>query len=180
MKGKRISDDPLSVIYKIKDEMDENGKHPSEREIARRLHMSHATISNVIRRRIPNTFDQIKVKLGAKPKTTVRQDRNIISSVLRKRFSNLISITKIVSRYTVRRRLIMKGIKYRLAIQNVLTNRQRKVRVKFARDNKDRDWDKVIFSDECCITLKKASTIGRVGVYRRTGERLSMDRFGQF
>jgi predicted DNA-binding protein YlxM (UPF0122 family) len=63
MRGKRLSDDLVGVIYSKHDE------GLSNREIATLIHVSEHAIRNAIKRRVPNSLVQMERKLGplAKP-----------------------------------------------------------------------------------------------------------------
>ena len=176
MRGKRISDDLAELIYKLHDEVNENNRHPSHSAIAERIKRSKSLVTNVLKRRIEDTTAQQKVKLGRKFKTTPRQDRQLMLTILRNRSlpanHHLRSSGVLLSRWTVMRRIRKFNLRCRVAVQNVLNNRQRLRRVEFARRNIQRNWNNIIFSDECVITLKKGKKVGQLHVYRRNGERL--------
>ena len=70
MRGKRSSDDLAAVIYRISDEIDKNGRHPSVREITRRCHMHQGTVSRILQRRIDGTMEQRKGAQG-RPKKII-------------------------------------------------------------------------------------------------------------
>ena len=132
-------------------------------------------VTNILKRRLGETFQQEKMKLGPKFKTTLAQNRRLGLSVLRNRKasakSHLFSSGVQLSEWTIRRILKKLGIRRRLAVQNVLTRPQRVARVQFAKANINRNWGNIIFSDECVVTLRKCRNVGKLYVYRKDGER---------
>lgn len=178
MRGQRISDDLAKTIYQIRDEIDENNHHPSHSQIASRIHRSKSLVTAVLRRRIDNTTSQSKPVRGRRRKTTARQDHQITLSALRNRSepssAHIRAAGILLSSRTIRRRLKENGLRRRLAVQNVLNRRQRESRVRYCRENRERNWNNVIFSDECVVTLRKCRKVGRLYLYRRNGEKYQL------
>lgn len=78
-------------------------------------------------------------------------DEEIVRKVQEKKFVTAVSISEEydISKRTVTRRLNEKGIYNRIpATQEILTNEHRLRRIRFCQENINRDWSKVVFSDE--------------------------------
>ncbi|ETN97406.1 hypothetical protein RFI_40123 [Reticulomyxa filosa] len=125
-------------------------------EIARRMSRCKATISYALQRIESRGTHERKVGSGRPKKTTNREDRRIVRTARRLRFSSANAIRRAaapqISTTTLIRRLRAKGIRSRIAAKKVLIKKdQMKKRVKWAKEHKDWSpemWSKVLFSDE--------------------------------
>lgn len=119
---------------------------------------------------------------SGRPRVTTRQqDRYILLTHLRNRFhpatatAAAIPGLRRISSGTVRNRLREQGLHARRpAVRPVLQPRHRVARLAWARQHipfRNAQWDMVLFTDECRITLNRAD--GRQRVYRRQGERFA-------
>lgn len=124
-------------------------------------------------------------RTGRPPKTTPREDRQIVRMSMRDRFKPAAQISRelkvgssgTVSRSTVTRRLQRAGLKARVPVSKPLISKtNQKRRLQFAQEHviwTDDQWSKVHFSDE-----SKFNVIGSDGksyVRRKIGERLSVN-----
>jgi len=76
---------------------------------------------------------------------------------------------------TLRSALAYAGYLHKIARRHpYLTNPDRKQRLKFAKEHKDNDWSKVIFTDEMCIKLFMERRTWDY-VWRKAGEELHPD-----
>lgn len=111
--------------------------------------------------------------------TTVREDRHIRTTHLRDRFKSATETSREfrharpVSRQTITRRLKAAGIHCRVPVQRILLRpRHILARLNWAQLHRRwaaRQWDTVVFSDECRFQM--SSNDGRKRVYRRRNER---------
>ncbi|KAK2578417.1 hypothetical protein KPH14_012769 [Odynerus spinipes] len=122
----------------------------SIREISRRLGRSHKVILNFINN--PDTYGRNK-KGGPKKKLTPRTERTIIkaASNTQKSCNQIVKECNLdVSRWTVYR--VLKNNSYitrqKLKSAPKLLTRHKIARLEYARENMNRDWNRVIFSDE--------------------------------
>lgn len=156
-------------------------------DVARQLNLSRFSIRRVYQR-FQETGGYIRRRgSGRKRCTTGRDDRFIVSTSLRNRFSNAVDLQQqlrsarrtSVSVSTIRRRLREKKIAaYRPAKGPQLSAQHRRDRLQFARDHLDwslDQWRNVLFSDETRVTL--FCNDGRRRVYRRRGERFAQACF---
>ena len=171
MRGARLSDDLAASIYAFQDAHPEYTVHG----IARVFNRPYSTIRGVLARRLRGTQRQRTVRRGRPRSTTRRQDRRLLRTA-RQRFrgtlDDLRSRARLrISLSTVRNRLLQAGIRRRVALQNVLSDAQRRRRLLWARAHRHIDWTKVIFSDETTFQLRRGSAGGTLYVYRRNGLR---------
>lgn len=100
---------------------------------------------------------------GRKRTTTKRQDRMIVnlflknpSMMLRRARKILSERSVIVSLNMIRQRLMENMVSHKSTVRKpLLTGKQVKKRLEWARQNIDRDWNKVIFTDESSFWLFK-------------------------
>lgn len=151
------------------------------KEVAQTLRVSKSVVfRNVKRYRETGEYTR-RTGQGRKRITTDRDDRFIVSSVLRNRTSTSSEVRNklqevrqvTVSTKTVRRRLKAAGIgAYLPAKGPILTTVHRVARSSFARSHLNWDddaWGKVLFTDESRFCLKPDDR--RIKVWRRPGER---------
>ena len=169
--GKHLSDfdKGRAVAY------DDVGK--THRWIAEKIGSAKTTISRIIRKHKRSHTHQRRHGTGTvNRKTSVRGDRQIVRSMLRKRtisskeIKHNLNLT--ISSRTVRRRLNEAGYGSHFKLKkNFVNRRNRRKRVRWCRDHKDwthQQWMKVLWSDESPFFLRYK---GRVRVWRRPNER---------
>ena len=143
MRGKRTSDDLAKLIYRFKDANPDYANSA----IARIFSISESTLKGILKRRI----GQKKVKLGRKSVLTRRIKRQLLgrrNRNLKLWLSDLLlTARRLFSYATAHRFLKNRGIRNRVAVQDVLTNAQ-KDRVHLCRRHLFFDFTKGIFSDE--------------------------------
>ena len=130
-------------------------------KVAKRLKVSRHTVNRWVEnfRKTGDVLDEPRV--GRQRKTSDREDELIENIFEKKEPSSsktvlpaLRSLGINISHSTLRRRLKEKKFSYsQPAMKPSLTKKQREKRLKFARTNKDRDWSKVVFTDECTVRL---------------------------
>lgn len=150
----------------------------TQEQVARRFNVSRSTIVRLCRRvRVTGSFQDTH-RTGRPRVTSGRQDVYIRQRHLRDRFLTAESTSRLVignhgrqiSRFTVSNRLRERGIYCRRPFRGlVLTRRHRQLRLHWALQNRGRQWQNVIFSDESRFNLSNADS--RVRVYRRRNER---------
>lgn len=155
----------------------------SQRRIGRMLRYPRTTIQDAIRRYRETGSYTRRPGQGRRRCTSERDDRYIVSNVLRNRFTTasearnrLFEVRNVsVSKRTIRRRLAERGLSAgRPARVPELTATHRRARLGFAREHVNwtlEQWKAVLFSDESRIALRGPD--GRQRVYRRRGERFA-------
>ena len=148
----------------------------SMNKIAERLHVARRTIQELIKKHKETGKVEDRSGRGRKKLTTPRQDRAIIKQSLKDRRKTSKQMAReletdfgiALSSRTVRRRLQQGGLKYcRAKKKPLLTAAARRKRLLWARENKNRNWDKVLFSDESRYCLVSDRPIC---IRRRKGE----------
>lgn len=169
MRGKRVSDDLVRVIYDMKD------KGTSDCAIARALLISRFAVQAALRRRVGASDQQRHVPLGRPRCTTQADDRAIVLGLKRNRFATQSSIAAIyqVSRQTVRRRGREKKMYSRLAVRDVLTKTHKISRQLWCRNHLHYNFLHWLFSDECSFELSDCSCPRRPRVHRQRDEKYS-------
>lgn len=157
----------------------ENGY--SYKEVAETLRVSKSVIHRIVKRYRETGEYTRRAGQGRKRVTSARDDRFMVSSVLRNRTltssevkTTLQEVRQVtVSTKTIRRRIKEAGIgAYLPARGPLLTTGHRVARSIFARSHRNWDddaWGKVLFTDESRFCLKPDDR--RVKVWRRPGER---------
>jgi transposase len=124
-------------------------------------------------------------KTGRPPKTTAREDRQIVRMSLRDRFKPAGNIAhqfevesgKTVTRFTVSRRLQCAGLNARVPVSKpLISKKNQKLRLLFAQSHivwTDDQWSRVHFSDESKFNV--IGSDGRCYVRRKIEERLSVN-----
>lgn len=155
----------------------------SQRRIARTLGVPRTTVRDAIRRFRETGSYTRRPGQGRHRCTSARDDRFIVSNVLRNRFSTATEVrTRLfevrnvsVSERTIRRRLAERNLRaFRPARAPQLLPQHRRARLAFAREYADwtmEEWKNVLFSDESRISLRGPD--GRQRVYRRQNERFA-------
>lgn len=152
-------------------------------DVARQLNLSRFRVRRVYQRFL-QTGGYIRRRGSGRIRcTSERDDRFIVSTSLRNRFSNAVQLQqqlqatrrRAVSVSTVRRRLKEKDIMSRRAATGPkLTAQHRQARLQFGREHVNwtlAQWSAVLFSDETRVCL--FCNDGRRRVYRREGERFA-------
>ena len=161
-----------------------------QREIARQLGCSQATISK-LRRRFEETGSVRDRPRSGRPRiTTPNQDRWIVLQHLRDRFRPASATARVtpglrylrISADTVRRRLRSQHLRARRPVRGpVLGNVQRRNRLRWCRQHlrwTRQQWNGVVFSDESRFCVSMAD--GRQRIWRRQGERYARCCVQQF
>lgn len=161
-----------------------------QREIARQLGCSQATISK-LRRRFEETGSVRDRPRSGRPRvTTPNQDRWIVLQHLRDRFRPASATARVtpglhyprISADTVRRRLRSRHLRARRPVRGpVLGNVQRRNRLRWCRQHlrwTRQQWNGVVFSDESRFCVSMAD--GRQRIWRRQGERYARCCVQQF
>lgn len=152
-------------------------------DVARQLNLSRFSVRRVFQRFQETGGYMRRRGSGRQRCTSERDDRFIVSTSLRNRFSNAVELQQqlqsvrrtAVSVSTIRRRLREKKIAaHRAATGPKLTAQHRRERLQFARDHVNwtlEQWRAVLFSDETRVCL--FCNDRRRRVYRRQGERFA-------
>lgn len=155
----------------------------SQRDVARQLDMTRSAVRRVCQRYDETDSFHRRPGTGRRRSTTVRDDRFIVSTMLRNRRMNAVQVQQqlrevrgvVVSQWTVRRRLQKRNLTPRRAATGPkLTLAHRRARLRFAQDHRNwtlAQWRSVLFSDETRICLYGNDK--RKRVYRRPGERFA-------
>ena len=166
----------------------------SVKDVSRHFNVHASTISRLRTRYLLTGNVSDRPRSGRPRKTTPREDRYIVTSSRRSRFTSsrklaqrLRNVTGTrISDMTVRNRLHAARLRARRPYVGVpLTARHRQARVQWARAHRRwvcRQWQEVLFTDESRFNVSFSD--GRVRVWRRKGERLDAanvierDRYG--
>jgi transposase len=169
MRGKRLSDDLVRVIYRKHDD------GLSLRKIAEDLSISVHAAHSALHRRVPHSMQQQKKELGRPRVTTSETDRHIRLSMKRERFRSTTSLAREfgVSRWTINRRGKETGISSRLAVRDYLTQRHKIARRNWCRSHYHTDFSAWLFSDESSFELADCSAQRRAFVHRRSNEKFA-------
>lgn len=157
---------PKSLTYRKRLEAiflhhNSTGPKLSIAKTAKRLHTSRYTVSRWVARFI-KTGDVLDEKRPGRPrKTSDKQDELIESTFLNIKEATpelmsrgLKSVGILLSTQTIKNRLKERGFAYRFpAYKPVLTQKQKQNRLKFAKENRTRDWNQLVFTDEATIRL---------------------------
>lgn len=164
MRGKRCSNDLFAVVCKVYDET------KSKRAVAKRLGINRRTIDHLLNRRIGDTLTQVTTPLG-RPKLTA--DSSFSTTVKLHRFetNQAIGDRLGLSERQVRYRLPAAGLEQHPAHKCKLDSRDKRRRLKWCQVNRNTDFSKWIFSDECAFELADCSAPRRALVHRKRGEK---------
>lgn len=158
--------------------------HLSNREIAKRLHISHQTVDYNVKKFNENGSVKYRVRQYSR-KTTTKEDDFIVNISLRDRKLCVPDITAEVnktfknpiSESTVRRRLKEKGIYGRVAVKKPLLRPANvKKRFQWAKEHKKwtiDQWRKVLWSDESKFEIFGSKR--KIYVRRRKNEKYARD-----
>jgi len=148
------------------------------REITNIIGMPKSTVSDVNKR----DTGKSKPRSGRPRKVSARDMRQIVRYLQKNRTTRRITLLRLkrlfnlqVHENTLRSALADAGYLHKIAKRRpYLTNLDRKRRLKFAKEHKDDDWSKVIFTDEMPVKLFIERRI-RDYVWRKAGEELHPD-----
>lgn len=147
------------------------GPKLSQQEVAHVVNVSKSTVKFWLKR-YEETGDVEELdRPGRTRVTSPQEDKKIISMQERDREATASHIKKKlkldVSENTIRRRVKESGLNFGLPlVKPLLSEQHMKKRLQWAKANTDRDWNKVLFTDECTIKLFQ----GARKVWRRKGE----------
>lgn len=153
---------------------------PSHADVARRLNCTRITVTRLMQRLRQTGRTTDRPRSGIPRVTTPDEDRHIRVLHLRNRFVTATSTAATahghrISRQTVYRRLRQHGIRARHPYRGPFLTLQHQInRLIWARRVRrwqQRDWARVLFSDESRFCIFRID--GRQHVYRRVGERLA-------
>ena len=153
--------------------------------IATHLRMSQSTVSRIIQRYRAKNHVRPGVSTGCPPKTTARENRMLYEMCRRKRTlsANALKdwwnprIQERVSRQTVNRRLLSRGLRSRRPAKiPLMTQGRKQQRLEWSNQHHRRQlghWRHVLFSDESRFLLHRVD--GRLRVRREVGQRFQED-----
>ena len=160
----------------------------SQRKIVRMLNgtgISLCGVQTTLQRYKETGSFEDRNRSGRPPKTTARDDRNLVMLSMRNRRATSRDLTAqwnraisgVVDPSTVRRRLLKAGLRGCVAKKKPLVSeKNRKERLKYARKHckwGKEEWGKVLWSDES--TFQLFPTKGRVWVRRHANERYKQE-----
>jgi len=152
----------------------------TQTEVARRFNVADSTITRLVTRVNATGTTADRQRLGQPRVTIVRQDNYIRQRHIRNRFATAQSTAnamvgnrgRSIHCDTVINCLRERGIHCRRPARcQALTQRHRIERQRWALNNRRRQWDNVVFSDESMFNIHHAD--GRVRIYRRCNERFA-------
>ena len=152
----------------------------TQTEVARRFNVADSTITRLVTRVNATETTAERPRPGQPRVTSVRQDHYIRQRHLRNRFATAQSTAnaivgnrgRSIHRETVINRLRERVIYCRRPARcQALTQRHRLERQRWALNNRRRQWDNVVFSDESRFNIHHAD--GRVRIYRCRNERFA-------
>lgn len=153
----------------------------SMRRTARTVGVTTRTVQKV-KQRYEETGNHLRRPCNGRPRcTNAREDRYIVSTVLRNRHLNAVEVQQqllqarrdYISADTVRRRLAEANLKPKRPANGPKLDREHRVaRLRYAREHiqwGEEEWSRILFTDESRFSLYVSD--GRRRVYRRPGER---------
>lgn len=172
MKTRELSMGEKQTILKLREE----GK--SIRAIAKTLGIATTTIWNVLKKKETTGVLSNKHRTGRPRVTTAVDDRNIVRAVKKNPKTTVTDITANlhragvkVSQSTVRRRLREKEYRgHTTRCKPLISKKNRKARLDFAKKHRDQPqkfWNKVVWTDETKINLYQSD--GKAKVWRKKG-----------
>lgn len=172
MKTRELSIGEKEAIVKLR----EDGK--SIRAIAKELSIASTTIWNVLKKKETTGVLSNRHRTGRPRKTTAADDRNIVRAVKKDpkttvgEISNNLQRAGVkVSASTVHRRLHEQKYRgYTRRCKPLISKKNRKARLDFAkryRDEPQKFWDKVLWTDETKMNLYQSD--GKAKVWRKKG-----------
>ena len=136
--------------------------------IARIFSISESTLTGILKRRIRRSDRQKKVKLGRKSVLTRRIKRQLLGCVNRNpkfRLSDLLLTARLVSKATSHHFFLKnRGIRDRVAAQDVFTNAQKDRQVTWYR--RHLLTSQKLFSAKKLFSLRPGKKFGRIYVYK--------------
>lgn len=171
----------LEIIY-----LHHNSEGPklSIAKTAKRLHISRHTVSRWVAKFI-KTGDVLDELRPGRPRKTSHKEDEIIENAFfqlkeltpKRMASEIKNMGLNISSETIKRRLKEKGFRYRSpAFKPFLTKKQMDIRLNFAKENKTRDWSKVVFTDESTIRL--TPTVQRI--WKKRGHPVFVKRYKNY
>ena len=141
---------PLSTrIYRLRE------RGLTERQIAIQVHRAKSTVHKILSRRQPSSYLQQLAIRGRPRATTLKQDRHLAVTSKLHWFASTRQLSSGIgmSRMTVWRRVMSKGLRFRVAVRNSLTTANIRARLTWIRLHIDTDFRNWIFSDQSRFEL---------------------------
>ena len=137
----------------------------SNKEISLKMKICVNTISTIINNYYGNISKPVVKKVGRKEKASNETKNNIVAIAKEHnghRISDIknkiVNDTFSLSKSTIFRILKSFGMEYKNAVvKPFLTDEHKKTRLQWAKDNENRDWSQVIFSDEASFWINKGT-----------------------
>jgi AraC-like DNA-binding protein len=169
MRGKRLSDDIVRVIYKMRDD------GMPLRQIATDVGLSLKAVHNALQRRVGDSNYQQKVSLGRPRITTHKTDLHIRVTIKRNRFKSCRTLASQMglSKNTVCRRARESGLHSRVAIRDYFLRRHKSARIQWCKSHLHVNFSSWLFSDESTFEVSDCSSVHRAFVRRRPSEKYS-------
>lgn len=167
MRGKRLSDDIVTAIYKKRDD------GMTLRAIAADLRLSLKAVHNALHRRVEDSIHQRKVPLGRPRITTPKMDARITITMKRNRFASCRTLAAEfgISKSTICRRGKESGLHSRVAIRDYLLRRHKSARLHWCKLHLHVNFSAWLFSDESTFEVSDCSSVQRPIVRRRPSEK---------
>jgi transposase len=130
-------------------------------EIANKMDINRKTVMKWINNYARNKNIERKKGSGRKKITSSEEDKSIFDTAKKNNDLSIVEIKNIleekdiiISVTTVYRRLINENFSYKFPIKKpFLTDDHKKKRLEWAKENLNRDWSKIIFSDESTLRI---------------------------
>jgi transposase len=130
-------------------------------EVAKAVKCSESTVKYWLKRWTQTKDLSDQICKSRKRATTKKQDQMIVALAERNDSLNLTEIRNslkrkgvVISKSTVQRRLLESGGKWAPPVQKpLLSTKHRNIRLSWARNMKDMDWNRVIFTDKSTFEL---------------------------
>ena len=164
--------------------LDEHGPKYSIKKISKHLRISKSTVNRWVSVFRKTVGVEEKMSVGRPRKTSEQEDEKMVQIIENDRTLSskdivleMKSMGVGVSTSTVRRRLNEVGLKFKTQISKPLvTEIQKSARLRFAKQNKKRNWNNVIFTDETSINLGPRNQ----KIWRRSSEKIYQRRFKHY
>ena len=150
----------------------ERAEGKSIRFISEKFGISKTSIGRHIKSR--REGPQLVKRARGRPRITSEAvDKHILLTVKRHRFATFreLAVEFNISKQTIRRRCRAGNINRRIALEEELTRRHKRVRVEWCRTHRNENFNKWLFSDESSFELSNLSIPRRQYVSRRTKEK---------
>jgi transposase len=164
--------------------LDEQGPRWSISKTARKLRISDWTVKHWIRV-FRETGDVLEKQGSGRPrKTSCSEDEEMVEMIQNDKELTAKDISRhmkkkgtVVSATTVRRRLKEAGLKFTSPTSKpAISKLHQTQRLRFARQNKNRDWSKVLFTDETTIKLGPRDR----KIWKRRGKKVYSRKFKHY